>query len=141
MFAYDPQLLTDTDKVRFEIGDTVDGAGVKPDGSNFAAAEIAATLTNEGTAMRAVAKLCEVLSRMWAGQANITVGPRSESLGTVADSWAKRAAALRSTYGYGDGTATGGAFAIGFERDAGEESAEVENGFYNRFSTNTLYES
>jgi hypothetical protein len=89
-------LTTDLGKVRLEIGDTTSGAGVRPDGSNFSDAEVQYFLDEEGSVAGAVARACEVLATLWATVANLTVGPRREELGAVAQRYAERAAALRS---------------------------------------------
>ncbi len=62
-FTYDTS--TDIGKVRFEIGDTTYGAGVKPSGANLTDAEIQLLLTREGTFGCAAAAACEILARHW----------------------------------------------------------------------------
>jgi hypothetical protein len=116
-FTYDLS-SSDTDKlniskVRLEIGDTVLGSGVKPDGSNLLDDEIAIWLDREDDdVMRAVAAACEALARYWAGAADIAVGPRRESLSQIAKGYAERAKELRQIHG---GTAEG-AFSAGVIR-------------------------
>lgn len=96
-FTY--SLSTDRGKVRLELGDADITAGVKPDNSNFTDAEIDYFLDEESTVQRAVARACEALSRIWANQANLTVGPRREELAAVAAAWANRAKELRAQHG------------------------------------------
>lgn len=87
-------------KVRLELGDTTSGSGVRPDGSNLGDEEIAVWLDREADdVMRATAAACEALSRQWATIADITVGPRREALGKVAERYAERAEQLREQYG------------------------------------------
>lgn len=112
-FTYD--LTTTVGQVRVEIGDTVSGTGVKPDGANFSDAEITYFLTQESSVGRAAARACEVLARMYAGLVDLTAGPRRESLSQAATAYADRARELRRQYG----GAANGAYAAGFVRSAG----------------------
>lgn len=82
-FTYD--LSTSTGKIRLEIGDTdnSEGAGVKPPGgANFSDAELAYFYSQEGSVLKAAAKACEVLARMWAG-AGENVRIRDYSINTT----------------------------------------------------------
>lgn len=115
-------LTTDIGQVRLELGDRTEGAGVKPDGSNFADEEIQVWLDREGDVMPAVAAACEVLSRMWSTVANLTLGPRSEELGKIADAWKTRAKELREQYG---GAGAGMGFAIAAARNDGYTANET----------------
>jgi hypothetical protein len=94
-------LTTDIGKTRLEIGDTdsTTGMGVRPDGTNLTDEEIQVWLTREGTVGGAAAAACEALARMWARMANVSAGPRSESLSDVAKAWAEQARVLRQQYG------------------------------------------
>lgn len=116
-FSYDPD--TDIGVIRLELGDTTIGTGVKPDSGNLSNEELQVWLDREGDVMRAVAAACEALARMWSGVADVSIGPRSESLGRVADQWRNRAQELRKTHGYGDEAATANTYSIvgGFGRD------------------------
>lgn len=88
-------------KVRLEIGDTVAGAGVRPDGSNLSDEEISFWLTEEADVyLLAAARACEALSRMWNPVTNVTVGPRKEEFSKVSGEWQTRADSLRSQYAY-----------------------------------------
>lgn len=94
-FTYD--LATEVGRLRLALGDTADGAGVKPDGSNFSDEELAYFLAVEGNVVDlATARACEALATAWANVADLTVGPRSEKLGMVATRYAERGASLRS---------------------------------------------
>ncbi len=101
-FTYDT--TTDLGKLRFEIGDTTSGTGVKPDGTNLTDAELTLLLTREGTVGLATCAVCEILARHWSRMASVTVGARSETMADVAKAWAERAKELRVQYG---GSATG----------------------------------
>lgn len=91
-------------QVRLEIGDTVEGQGVRSDGSNFLDAEILHFLGRANdNYLLASAYACEALSREWARVANITVGPRSESLAAVSQLFASRASELKESVGFGFG--------------------------------------
>lgn len=118
-FTFD--LSTDNGALRLEIGDTVAGAGVKPDGSNFDDAELQYLIDREGSVMRAAAAACEILARSWARVANISVGSRREDFGAVAEQWAKQAKTLREQYGSASGSVT--AFSVGVKRNDGYAAA------------------
>ena len=68
-FTYLGTLATNLDKVRFYVGDTVSGTGVKPDGSNFTDAEINGVLTVAGTWSAAVVQILRNLASLYAGKA------------------------------------------------------------------------
>ena len=106
MFSY----LLDSDdaetaaiaRVRLEIGDTVEGAGVLPDGGNLSDEEIAVFLTQYANDVAlATAALAGVLARRWSVLADVTVGPRSEKLSQVAQAWERQAATLAGGDAYG----------------------------------------
>lgn len=95
MFTYD--LTTNVGKVRLLVGDTVQDSGVRPDGSNFTDDEIDYFLDAEGDSIdMATARACDVLATQWANVADLSVGPRRESLSQVAERYAERAKQLRS---------------------------------------------
>jgi len=113
-------------RVRLEIGDTVAGVGVLPDGGNLSDEEIGVYLALAGNDVAlTVSALAGVLARRWATQADVTVGPRSEKLSQVAQAWERQAAATGSA-----GGAALGSFALqpvrvdGFSERAGEATAE-----------------
>lgn len=115
-------------QVRMELGDTVFQSGVKPDGSNFDDAEIATWLEQESDdIMHTVIRACLALSRLWTNVANITVGPRREELGKVADGWLMNAKSLSEQYGSPAGG--GSAFAVASDRVDGysEHADESES--------------
>lgn len=102
LFSYD---LTATDataaavaRVRLEIGDTVAGVGVLPDGRNLTDGEIGVYLAQYGSDVTAtVAAVARMLARRWATLADVTVGPRSEKLSQVALAWERQAAGAVSS--------------------------------------------
>lgn len=100
-FTYAGTLATDLDTIRFQIGDTVENSGVKPNDGNFSDEEINGLLAREGTAERTIAALYENLAAVWARYVNTRIGPRSEELGKVADNYLKLAKQYRDDYGYG----------------------------------------
>lgn len=111
-------------RVRLEIGDTTEGAGVLPDGSNFSNEEIAVYLTTYASDVpQAVNALAGVLARRWATVADVTVGPRSESLSQVSKAWAAIADKL-------GGSEAGSVFSMAPTRVDGysENAAEDEYG-------------
>src|SRR4029079_7408625 len=85
-------------RARFELGDQVQDNGVLPSGGNLQDEEIAVYLALNGNDIDAtVAALAGVLSRHWAGAADVSVGPRRESLSQIATQWAERAKATGSS--------------------------------------------
>ncbi len=123
-FTYDLSSSDETElaisKVRLELGDTDSTMGVRPSGSNLTDEEISIWLSEEEDhVMRATARACEALARMWATVANTTIGPRKEELGKVSAEWAKQGKSLRDTYG---GT-TSSAFSVGVVREDGYSQA------------------
>lgn len=88
--------LTDAvGQVRLELGDNVYQQGVLPDGTNFTDQEITYYLTqNENDVTRTVGALASVLARRYAMVADVSVGPRSESLSQVAKAWERQASLL-----------------------------------------------
>jgi len=114
-------------RVRLEIGDTVAGAGVLPDGGNLSDEEIGVYLARTGNDVAlTVSALAGVLARRWATQADVTVGPRSEKLSQVAQAWERQGGAPTGTAGAGG---AGGVWlqpvrVDGFSERAGEAIAE-----------------
>ena len=89
-------------RVRLEIGDTVQGAGVLPDGGNLTDEEITVYLTRcNNDVDQTVSFLAGVLARRWATVADVSVGPRSESLSQVAKAWERQASLLAGGEAYG----------------------------------------
>lgn len=101
MFSYDLS-SSDTNtalvaKVRLWLGDTVQGVGVLPDGSNFQDEEILLMLDLNGNdSALAVTALYRPLAARWAVYADVTVGPRKEALSQVAERWQKLAEAAEA---------------------------------------------
>lgn len=125
VLAAPPDFTNDTESdiglVRLELGDDIEGQGVRPDGSNLADVQIQAWLDREGSVMRAAAAACEALSRQWTVVANIQVGARREELSKVSEQWMSQAEKLRTQYGGGGS----GAFSTSMRRaDGYAEEAE-----------------
>jgi hypothetical protein len=76
--AFTYRLSTDLGKTRLAIGDTVSGAGPRPEGANYSDEEINVYLTPVIAAGysygRAVVQLLRLLANEWAGRANISIG-------------------------------------------------------------------
>ncbi len=83
-FSYNDDLSTDLDYVRFQIGDTIENAGVKPNKSNFSDEELGSLITIEGSKERAVASAFEALASLWARYIDTEIGARDEKLSQVA---------------------------------------------------------
>lgn len=98
--SFTTSLSTDIGKLRMLLGDQILGAGVRPSRVNFSDDELQFFLDEEGAHLyRAQAAACEALATIWAPVANLSLGGRSEQRGTIAEQWAKRAKALRESYG------------------------------------------
>jgi hypothetical protein len=103
-FTYTDTLLTDRDKVRFEIGDVVSGSGPRPHSgyTNFTDNEISAVVTREGSWGAAAAKLAEVLASEWTAAAgDVSMADYRENYTARAEYFRKRAQDLRTQYGGG----------------------------------------
>ncbi|MDR3572864.1 MAG: hypothetical protein P4L50_03300 [Anaerolineaceae bacterium] len=121
-FTYD--LTTDVGKARFELGDVVQGAGVKPDGSNFSDEELQMLIDREGSALRAVQAACGTLARLWSMVSDIAVGPRRENLSQIAKSWSQRADEMATDAGGGTfGFSMPTARDDGFSQNTGDDYA------------------
>lgn len=103
---YDPS--SKIGQLRLEIGDTRQGFGVRPDGSNFDDTELQVWLDREGHVMRAAAAALEALARTWAKEVDMRMGPRSESASQASTAYLKAALALRGVWGDTPGAATDG---------------------------------
>jgi hypothetical protein len=86
-------------KVRLEIGDTIVGLGVRPNGSNLTDEEISLWLTEESdVVLLAAARACDALARAWANYVNTTAGKLKEELNTVSGKYEAAANSLRAQY-------------------------------------------
>lgn len=115
-YTYTGDLLTDLDRVRFNIGDTVEDAGPKPEDGNFTDAEINGLVTIEGSWQRAVAAAFETLASLWARHTNFTAEGMSASQSDIAKQYAASAIEWRNRYGF---SGTGGAGSIAVIRADG----------------------
>jgi hypothetical protein len=108
--ASDDSIITTRSEVRLQIGDSVQGAGPRPDFSNYSDVEVDYFLAQEaGHLQRAAALALETLSSEWAKEASKQqLGPAS-SEANQARAFAERAAALRKAYGYTDASFQPGA--------------------------------
>ena len=102
--TFSTTLTTDIGKIRLELGDDTSGSGVLPSGDNLTDEQIQVILDREGSVMRTVAGICELLATRYAQLADLQVGPRKESYSQVSAAYLKRAADLRSRYGDATGT-------------------------------------
>jgi hypothetical protein len=107
-FTYIGDLSTDLDKVRFHLRDVDPGQGPLPGDKNFQDSELNGLLTLEDSWQRAVAAGYEVLAADWARFADLSVGPRRESLSQIAESYASLGAQWRAQYGFTDQTRVAG---------------------------------
>ena len=99
-FTFDSALATLLSQVRLELGDTVSGAGVGPDGANLDDASITLWLTQENSnVMRAVARACLALSRYWSNIASTSSPDYSEQSGKIAKEWSDRGDSIIKLYG------------------------------------------
>jgi hypothetical protein len=135
-FTYTGALDTNLDILRFEIGDTVSGAGVLPDGTNIPDATLNAVIAAEGSVGLAAARVCEALARHWTRvAASQTVGSRSEANQQMAN-FRALAQDLRKRYG---GDASG--FVAAFGRDDGyhQQNEFTEEESDSEYESRTLY--
>ena len=102
-FTYDEDLTTGRDKVRFDLGDTREGQGPRPDGRNFSDKEIAHLVSTETANLgAAVAKGFETLVSEWTSYAlSEREGDVAMDAKEVAKEFSKRAAEWREKSGTG----------------------------------------
>src|SRR5512141_1456473 len=95
-FTYSPDALDEStlQRLRFEIGDTVEGGGVLPGGANFQDEELLQVIAEGTTLYKAAGVICEMLSTRWT-LPNYRVGPVSEDYGDIGKMWKDRAAHYR----------------------------------------------
>jgi hypothetical protein len=109
-FTYD--VSTSLGQLRLAIGDTVAGAGPRPDGTNYSDAELGVYLTPviaSGYAYgRAVPSMFRVLASEWSNRASVTIGEFSMSSAAVAEAYRKQAAAWEATIDTGGAPVSGG---------------------------------
>ena len=97
-FNYLGTLATDRDKVRFNVSDTVDGAGPRPADGNFSDAEIDGLITQEGSWQCAVAAGFERLSAEWTRLPSFKADGLSLNRSDIAKGYAAQAAQWRRDF-------------------------------------------
>ena len=94
-FTYD--VSSSLGQLRLAIGDTVSGAGPRPNGANYSDAELNVFLSPIVAAGygygRAVPSVLRMLATEWANQANISIGEYSAQYGQIAANYRTAAAA------------------------------------------------
>lgn len=107
-FTYAGTLVTNLDKVRFYIGDTVSGGGPLPSSGNFTDEELGALITLAGGVDEGVAQAFDAIAARWSVMANLTVGPRREEMGQIAAAFRAQAETWRKDHAV-HSTSTAGA--------------------------------
>jgi hypothetical protein len=97
-FTYIGDLSTDLDIIRFEIGDTVEDAGIKPDNSNYSDEEINGILAIEGATGYTIARLYANIALLYAPFVDTKIGPRDEKLSQRGKMYALLAKQWREDY-------------------------------------------
>lgn len=109
-FTYD--VSTPLGQLRLEIGDTVAGAGPRPDGTNYTDAELnvvlAAVISAGNSYGLAVARVLRRLAAEWSNRASVTIGEFSANYAAVAENYRKQAAAWEATIDTGGAAVSGG---------------------------------
>ena len=94
-FTYD--VSTSLGQLRLAIGDTVSGAGPRPNAANYTDAELnvflAPVIAAGYTYGRAVSQVLRLLATEWTNQANISIGEYSAQYGQIAANYRAAAAA------------------------------------------------
>lgn len=113
-FTYD--VSTSLGQLRLAIGDTVSGAGPRPNAANYTDAELGVFLTPviaAGYAYgRAVPQMLRLLAVEWSNRASVTIGEFSANYAAVADAYRKQAAAWEATIDT-TGAAVSGGITVG----------------------------
>jgi hypothetical protein len=124
-FTYTTPFVTDTDRLRFKIQDTVAGSGIRPDGGNFSDEELASVLLDAGSVSLATGVLYEALASEWARYVNTTIGPRREELSQIATHYRNLASQWRADYGKTD---SGSSITTGFATRKDGYSQDIDSG-------------
>jgi len=112
--TFTTDLATDIGKVRFAIGDSLEGTGPRPNQRNFSDAEISATLSLQDDDIdHTVLSLLKILANEWSTFVDYQVGPRKEWASQAAKAYATRVDELEQRIG------TGTTFSVGLNRDDG----------------------
>jgi hypothetical protein len=98
-FSYNDELLTDPDRVRFQLDDTVYESGPRPQGRNFSDEEISALVDAEGNWQRAVAAGFEALASAWQRFPSFATDALRLDRTAIADGYREQAAKWRKQYG------------------------------------------
>ena len=117
--TYNDALTNDSDKVRFQIGDTLADDGPLPGDANFTDAELDALLTREGTWQRTVAACYEVLASKYANHTTFSAHGGTFTRSDASSVYKKLAEDWRADWGYPGDTDT-------VEADAGVDSSGNE---------------
>jgi hypothetical protein len=116
MFTYDPTQPTDLDRIRFHVGDTMLGYGVKPNGANLENEEITAVLLVEETWQRAVAGVFEMLAAAWATHVDMSLGDATFGRQTPSVRFEELAKRWRERFGgIGNLELVGGTIKLGYQ--------------------------
>lgn len=110
--AFTYNVTTALGQLRLEIGDTVSGAGPRPDGTNYSDEElnvILAPILAAGSSYGlGVARVLRRLANEWSNRANVTIGEFSMSYAAVAENYRKQAAAWELGVDTAGGAVSGG---------------------------------
>ena len=98
--TYIGDLSTNLDRVRFHLGDKVEGSGPQPEDGNFSDEELTGLITDEATWQRAVAGGFEILASMWTKHVTFTFGRMEASnQSDIAKMYTAMAADWRKRFG------------------------------------------
>ena len=98
--TYDANITTERDRIRLQIGDTIDGDGPrKPDDKNFSDAELDALATSEGSWQRTVAACYEILAGEHAKHTTFSAHGGSYSRSDSSRTYRELAERWRKKYG------------------------------------------
>jgi hypothetical protein len=118
-FTYNGTLVTDLDRIRFEIQDTVSSSGPKPGtgtATNFTDEEINGALTIAGSVHATIGMLYKALWVAWARYVDTRIGPRDEKLSKAAKDYK----ALAIAYGASVSIVTTGSINLGIDEEDSE---------------------
>lgn len=97
-FTYLGTLATNRDKVRFALGDTVNGAGPRPADGNFSDAEIDGLIAQEGSWQGAVGAGFERLAAEWTRFPNFSTDGLKIDRGSIAEGYRQQAKQWRHDF-------------------------------------------
>jgi len=132
--TYDPDLTTNSDKVRFHIGDTVEDSGPRPSDDNFSDEELDALVSANGTWQRAVAAALRVLATEWTRYPSFQADGLRLDRTAIAKGYIDQAATWEKRFGIPVPVVTAGIIRVdGYSDDITNDDVDVQGEYGHKF--------